>query len=155
MNMVRFSEMPYQRPDLDRLKTALENAAKCAAEAKSYAEIREAWFGVQKTEDEIATLFSIASVRNTIDTTDEYYDGEVRWLREQMARSGSAWAKYARNTGRPPPWPPRSSGVKNAISTASSGICRARTGRNERKPLRPGPACMRKSAPCWTGSIRS
>ena len=86
MNMVRFSDMPYQRPDLDRLKTALENAAKCAAEAKSYAEIREAWFGVQKTEDEIATLFSIASVRNTIDTTDEYYDGEVRWLREQMAR---------------------------------------------------------------------
>ena len=36
--MIRFSEMPYERPDMEALKQAIEEAARCVREAKSYAE---------------------------------------------------------------------------------------------------------------------
>ena len=100
--MMKFSEMPYQRPDIEKRKAAMEEATKRVLEAQSYEEVRKAYFDVQEMNMEVGTMFSIANVRNTIDTTDEYYDGEVRWLREQMARMiplSIAWEKAL--TGSP------------------------------------------------------
>ena len=53
--------------------------------AKTYQEARAAFFALQEQEQQAATMMSLCSVRNTIDTTDEYYDGEMKWLREQNA----------------------------------------------------------------------
>lgn len=83
--MVRFSEMPYERPDVGELRAELEHAAKRVTEAKDYQEVRSAFFDVQELQKTVFTLYSIAHVRNTMDTTDRYYDGEISWLREQMA----------------------------------------------------------------------
>ena len=83
--MSRFSEMPYERPDIEGLKKALEQATKQVAEAKNYSVFRDAYFEIQEKEKEVSTLYSIAHVRNTMDTTDSYYDGEIQWLQEQMA----------------------------------------------------------------------
>lgn len=94
--MIRFTEMPYERPDIDSLKATLENAVKQLATVKDYQEARKLFFDVQERRDAVSTLFSIAYVRNTMDTTDAYYDGEIRWLREQMARMtplNTAWEK--------------------------------------------------------------
>ena len=94
--MVKFSEMPYERPDVEGLKAALEQAAKQVREAKTYQEVRKAFFDVQERQNTAFTLYSIAHVRNTIDTTDAYYDEEIRWLQEQMARMtpvNIAWEK--------------------------------------------------------------
>jgi len=84
--MMKFTEMPYQRPDVEGLKAALENVTRIVTEAKTYEEVRKAYFDLQKKNDEAETLFSLAYVRNTINTTDEYYEGEILWLQEQMAR---------------------------------------------------------------------
>ena len=83
--MIKFSEMPYQRPDVEGMKETLKNAAEKAAQAKTYQEVRDAYFEVQEKSIQASTLYSIAHVRNTMDTTDEYYDGELKWLREQLA----------------------------------------------------------------------
>lgn len=94
--MIKFTEMPYERPDIDSLKATLENAVKQLATVKDYQEARKLFFDVQERRDAVSTLFSIAYVRNTMDTTDAYYDGEIRWLREQMARMtplNTAWEK--------------------------------------------------------------
>jgi len=94
--VVKFSEMPYERPDVEGLKAALEQAAKQVREAKTYQEVRKAFFDVQERQNTAFTLYSIAHVRNTIDTTDAYYDEEIRWLQEQMARMtpvNIAWEK--------------------------------------------------------------
>lgn len=94
--MIKFSEMPYERPDIDSLKATLENAVTQLAAAKNYQDARKLFFDVQERRDAVSTLFSIAYVRNTMDTTDVYYDGEIRWLREQMARMtplNTAWEK--------------------------------------------------------------
>ena len=96
IRMVRFSDMPYERPDMEALKTSLEAAARRVTEASCFAEVRDAYFEVQELRKEVFTRFSIASVRNTMNTADAYYDGEIRWLREQMARLtpvNIAWEK--------------------------------------------------------------
>ena len=96
MTMVKFSEMPYERPDLESLKAMLEEGIRRVNGAAGYEEVREAYFAYQEMETSVDTMFSIAYVRNTIDTTDEFYEEEVRWLQEQMALLiplSNAWEK--------------------------------------------------------------
>ena len=68
--MVKFSEMQYQRPDLEGLKKVLEDATARVINAKDYQEVRKAYFDVQEKRTETGTLVSIAYVRNTINTAD-------------------------------------------------------------------------------------
>ena len=94
--MERFSEIRYQRPDMEALKAAVEEAARKVREAKSAAEVREIYFAVQEQEKEADTMFTVCHVRNTIDTTDAFYDSEMKWLREAMAQTipqFKAWQK--------------------------------------------------------------
>ncbi len=84
--MVKFSEMPYRRPDMEGLKKVIADATDKILNAKSYDEVKEAYFSVQKMEDEEMTFYSIAHVRHTMNTTDEFYDKEIEWLQEAGAR---------------------------------------------------------------------
>ena len=92
--MIRFSEIPYQRPDMEVLKAAVEEATRKVRAAKSCAEVRDAYFAVQEREQETDTMWTVCYVRNTIDTTDAFYDSEMSWLREadaQMIPVFKAW----------------------------------------------------------------
>ncbi|MBQ7146190.1 MAG: M3 family oligoendopeptidase, partial [Lachnospiraceae bacterium] len=85
MKMLAFQDMPYARPDMDAMKQALTTATEALHSAPGYEEARSAFFALQEQEKQNMTMMSLASVCNTIDTTDEYYDGEMKWIREQSA----------------------------------------------------------------------
>ena len=85
MEMVAFRDMPYQRPDMDEVRKAYEGAIDALLNAQSYGEARSAYFEHQEKEKRFGTMLSLCSVRNTIDTTDSFYDGEMKWLRAQSA----------------------------------------------------------------------
>ena len=85
MEMVDFRDMPYARPDFEALRAAYRDTAKKLKEAQSYAEARSAFFALQEAEERRATMAVLCSVRNTIDTTDPFYDGEMKWLRTENA----------------------------------------------------------------------
>ena len=94
--MIRFSEMPYERPDIEGLKAAVEEATRKVREAKSAAEVRDAYFALQEKEEASDTLYSLAYVRNTIDTNDAFYEGEIKWLQAAFAEAipqFNAWKK--------------------------------------------------------------
>ena len=94
--MTRFSEIPYRRPDMDALAAAVEEATRKVRGAKSFEEVRDAYFAVQEKEQETDTMFTVCHVRNTIDTADAFYDSEMKWLREATARTipqFKAWKK--------------------------------------------------------------
>ena len=94
--MIRFSEMPYERPDVEGLKAAVEEATRKVREAKSAAEVRDAYFALQEKEEASDTLYSLAYVRNTIDTNDAFYEGEIKWLQAAFAEAipqFNAWKK--------------------------------------------------------------
>ena len=84
--MVDFREMPYHRPDIAGYIEKFKNATQNLKNSKTYEEARKVFFDQQAEEEEIETLFSIASVRNTIDTGDPFYEAEMKWLQEQMAK---------------------------------------------------------------------
>ena len=84
--MIRFSEMEYRRPDMEALKALVEEATRKVKEAGSSGEVKEAYFTLQEKELDADTMFTLAHIRNTIDTKDEFYDGENRWLRENYAQ---------------------------------------------------------------------
>ena len=85
MEMVDFRDMPYARPDFEALRAAYRDTAKKLKEAQSYAEARAAFFALQDAEEQRTTMAVLCSVRNTIDTTDPFYEGEMKWLRTENA----------------------------------------------------------------------
>ena len=85
MNIVDFREMPYSHPDFDHLGRFYETVIEKLKNAASYDEARAAFFELQEEQKNTDTMISLCSVRNTIDTADEYYAGEIKKLREQSA----------------------------------------------------------------------
>lgn len=81
---MKFSEMPYARPDLEQLRadgTALIERLKNAASADEAAQVYLDW---DKMSAHIETLFSLVYIRHTINTEDAFYDGEMDFLDEKM-----------------------------------------------------------------------
>jgi len=73
---MKFSQMPYTRPDFDLISEKLTGLLARLKAAASADEV----FAVYKEYDdfniEVQSLFSIASIRYTLDTNDEFYSGE-------------------------------------------------------------------------------
>ena len=82
---MKFQDMPYERPDADALKKAYEEAAEKLLKAETYGEARSAFLEVQEEEEKAETMESICYIRNTIDTTDAFYNDELLAIREADA----------------------------------------------------------------------
>ena len=85
--MIRFSEIEYKRPDFEALKSLITTATQKVRKAKSFTEVHDAYFMVQEMEDATDSMYTVAHIRNTINTADEFYDGEMKWLREESAKT--------------------------------------------------------------------
>lgn len=83
-----FSQLEYIRPDFEKLKKECLEMVEDIKNAKQYSEIQ----AVLKRRDEVlslaTTMYTIASIRNTLDTTDEFYEKEVEYNDEQFAALG-------------------------------------------------------------------
>lgn len=81
---MKFSEYVYQRPDLDQVKgqldalmTQFETSDSVDTQCKVIDEVNR----IRKNVD---TMASLASIRNTIDTTDPFYEKEQEYFDESM-----------------------------------------------------------------------
>jgi len=83
--MMKFQDMPYERPDAEALKKAYERATEKLLKAETYGEARSAFLEVQEEEEKAETMESICYIRNTIDTTDAFYNDELLAIREADA----------------------------------------------------------------------
>lgn len=79
---MKFSEMPYTRSDVEGLKTKLAEIAKRIAAAESADEQIKAYDEASALGCDFMTVSSIAYVRNTINTADDFYNGEREYLDE-------------------------------------------------------------------------
>ena len=82
---MKFQDMPYERPDADALKKAYEEAAEKLLKAETYGEARSAFLEVQEEEEKAETMESVCYIRNTIDTTNAFYNDELLAIREADA----------------------------------------------------------------------
>ncbi|MBE5961799.1 MAG: M3 family oligoendopeptidase [Lachnospiraceae bacterium] len=83
MEQFTFKTMKYERPDFDFYNRSFEALSKRVTEASSFAEIKSILKEANELEIAFSTMSSIAYIRNTLDTTDEFYEKEVEYQNQQ------------------------------------------------------------------------
>lgn len=79
MENFKFQELEYVRPDFDGLKKTWEDATEQVKNAKSAEEVKAVMHRVEEAENHMETMYTICSIRNTLDTTDEFYEKEMEY----------------------------------------------------------------------------
>lgn len=79
---MKFSQMVYKRPDLELTKTQITEVTDRLKQAGSYEEAKKAFLEMDQLQRHVDTAMTLANVRHTIDTTDEYYDTEMNFINE-------------------------------------------------------------------------
>ena len=81
---MKFTEMPYKRPDGKMLMQRTKKLAEKIEQAKNAEEVIEIIKEYDKLSCDLHSQSSIAYIRNTIDTRDEFYDNEKNYYDEFM-----------------------------------------------------------------------
>ena len=93
---MKFSQMPYERPDLEGLKTQLAGLTERLKTAGGYEEARAVFQEREQAGRHLSTLVNLASIRHSIDTRDEFYDGEMKFWNAalpELQAYEQAWTK--------------------------------------------------------------
>ena len=76
---MKFSEMPYSRPDPDAMKSEMSALTARLTAAEDYAEARAVFMEEQKFSKHISTLATLVEIRHSIDTRDSFYEAEQQF----------------------------------------------------------------------------
>lgn len=76
---MKFSEMPYQRPDAETVKAQLAALTDRLKHAESYEAARAAFLEKEEAVRHAQTQSSLAHVRHSIDTRDAFYEAEEKF----------------------------------------------------------------------------
>ena len=74
---MRFSELPYRRPNLEEIEGRAAALLERIGSAASAQEQIDAYLAYEELERETNTACTLASIRHTIDTRDPFYDREI------------------------------------------------------------------------------
>lgn len=77
---MKFSEMKYERPSLDEAKKELSSLIAHLENAASYEEAKKVFLEKETFTKHVETMGTLASIRHSIDTRDEFYDAEVKFF---------------------------------------------------------------------------
>ena len=75
--MIKFSEIPYSRPDIGGVKEEIKKLTEELKSADSYEKARDAFVRKDRLERHLDSVSTVASIRHSIDTRDKFYDDEV------------------------------------------------------------------------------
>ena len=81
---MKFSEMQYVRPDVDKAKAELERIAGVIENAQSAQEQFDAIDEFNRISGSLNTMGTLAYVRHTINTKDEFYDKENEYINDAL-----------------------------------------------------------------------
>ncbi len=73
---MKFKEMQYSRPDAELVKQHMRDFTARLAKAASYDEARGIFLELENETKSVMTMAELAMIRHSIDTRDEFYDGE-------------------------------------------------------------------------------
>ena len=73
MENYKFSTLGYKRPDLEARREALAQWKTAVEHAESYDALRQLMLEIDRASCELGTQYTIAHIRHTLDTRDEFY----------------------------------------------------------------------------------
>lgn len=76
---MKFSQMTYERLDVENVKAQIQELITKLENAKSYEEARAVFLEQNTLEKHVDTMMTLASVRHSINTEDEFYDEEMKF----------------------------------------------------------------------------
>ncbi|MDR1735262.1 MAG: M3 family oligoendopeptidase [Oscillospiraceae bacterium] len=85
---MKFKDMPYRRVSFEEAKAKYEELEQRLLDAKTPAEALEVLREQDTFTKELGTMFALAYVRNTLDTTDAFYEAEQAYIDETSPRLG-------------------------------------------------------------------
>ena len=80
MKDFKFSTLEYKRPDCEKMAAYATETKERIENASSYAEVKEAILAYDEWEKDFSTDTTIATIRHTLDTTDEFYEKEIEYI---------------------------------------------------------------------------
>ena len=86
LTMETFQKIEYKRPEMGAMKKKLKSLLRALKNAATYEEARAAYLASQEESGHFETRYVVASIRNTLDTTDQFYDGEMLYFNSAVAQ---------------------------------------------------------------------
>lgn len=91
-----FSQLEYVRPDYDKLEAECKKMVEDIKNARTYGDIKEVLEKREKLYSSVSTMTTIAYIRNTLDTTDEFYETEVEYINNREAEAAVAMTEVSK-----------------------------------------------------------
>ena len=91
---MKFQDMPYVRPDVDAVKQGLTTLTEQLKNAESYEQARAVFMEMEAETKHFHTMATLCNVRHSIDTRDEFYDAEEKYLNNvlpEIQEYSQAW----------------------------------------------------------------
>lgn len=76
---MKFSEMPYERPNKEKILQKMDDAIKLLQKAEVSGDAVRAMKEMEQIVVDVDTMGTICHVRNTVDTTDAFYEAERKY----------------------------------------------------------------------------
>ncbi|MBR2810266.1 MAG: M3 family oligoendopeptidase [Solobacterium sp.] len=76
---MKFADIPYTRLNLEEINAQYDALIFAMKEADGYAAVKDAFVRKDRYERHLSTMRSLASIRNSIDTRDPFYDREMQY----------------------------------------------------------------------------
>ena len=93
---MKFSEMPYERPDPERVRKDIDEFTERLRNAQSYEEARAVFLEYEDEYKRVDAPIVLAYIRQSIDTRDEFYNAEKDFWDEhlpEIEESEQEWIK--------------------------------------------------------------
>ena len=82
----KFKDLPYARPDVKKLKKDLESIIAKGKKATTFEEVDNAFLSFMSVYEFWATTYTIASIRNTMNMADKFYDEEIKFFNKENSK---------------------------------------------------------------------
>ena len=79
---MKFSDMTYNRPDIEKIRNQADDIKNRFQNADTFEQADSAFLEWDKMTAHVDTMMSLAYTRNSIDTSDEFYEKEVEFIDE-------------------------------------------------------------------------
>ena len=86
---MKFKDYKYVRPNIEEICKVTEEITEIIKNAKETNIIVDAIKRLNKMNSTYSTLYNLAFIRNSIDTTDEFYEKEIDYLNEEGVKASS------------------------------------------------------------------
>lgn len=84
MDKFTFDTIEYIRPDIAAVEAEVRALTEELKNATSYAQVKDLLLRSDKATEDMGTMITVAHVRNTLNTTDKFYEDEMAYLQQAL-----------------------------------------------------------------------